>query len=74
MLRLAIGETLGIDATIRYAEKQLVASASESQLDKDTPYNTRVNSGRRRRRSATGAGRAAEGAANRRTWTSCSTS
>ena len=43
--RLAIGETLGIDATIRYAERNWSRPLLQSQLDKDTPYNTRINSG-----------------------------
>jgi UPF0755 protein len=43
--RLAAGELLGIDATIRYAERNWNRPLLQSQLDKDTPYNTRINPG-----------------------------
>jgi len=43
--RLALGEPLGIDATIRYAENNWSRPLLQSQLDKDTPYNTRINAG-----------------------------
>jgi UPF0755 protein len=43
--RLAAGEVLGIDATIRYAERNWRRPLLQSQLDKDTPYNTRINPG-----------------------------
>jgi len=43
--RLRLGEPLGIDATIRYAENNWSRPLLQSQLDKDTPYNTRINGG-----------------------------
>jgi UPF0755 protein len=43
--RLAAGEVLGIDATIRYAERNWDRPLLQSQLDRDTPYNTRINPG-----------------------------
>jgi uncharacterized YceG family protein len=43
--RLAAGEVLGIDATIRYAERNWNRPLLQSQLDRDTPYNTRINPG-----------------------------
>jgi UPF0755 protein len=43
--RLAAGEVLGIDATIRYAERNWNRPLLQSQLDKDTPYNTRIHQG-----------------------------
>ena len=42
--RLARGMPLGIDATIRY-EAQLGPPAAPSELEKDTPYNTRIRTG-----------------------------
>jgi len=41
--RLAAGEVLGIDATIRYAERSWHRPLRQSQLEKDTPYNTRIH-------------------------------
>jgi uncharacterized YceG family protein len=43
--RLRLGEPLGIDATIRYAENNWSRPLLESELAKDTPYNTRINAG-----------------------------
>jgi len=43
--RLKSGDTLGIDATIRYAENNWDKPLLQSELDKDTPYNTRINGG-----------------------------
>ena len=43
--RLRLGEPLGIDATIRYAEGNWNRPLRQSELDKDTPYNTRINAG-----------------------------
>jgi len=43
--RLKLGEPLGIDATIRYAENNWSRPLLQSQLDKDTRYNTRINAG-----------------------------
>jgi peptidoglycan lytic transglycosylase G len=43
--RLELGEVLGIDATIRYAENNWSRPLLRSQLEKDTPYNTRINPG-----------------------------
>ena len=44
--RLSEDIPLGIDATIRYAHEQLVASRSrESELKRDSPYNTRLHRG-----------------------------
>ena len=43
--RLAAGDTLGIDATIRYEDGNYDEQLTESRLAEDTPYNTRVNPG-----------------------------
>jgi UPF0755 protein len=43
--RLAIDEPLYIDATTRYAENNWTRPLRQSELDKDTPYNTRTNTG-----------------------------
>jgi UPF0755 protein len=43
--RLSDGMTLGIDATIRYAEDNWTEPLRQSELDRDTPYNTRINRG-----------------------------
>ena len=43
--RLRLGEPLGIDATIRYDENNWSRPLKESELQKDTPYNTRINAG-----------------------------
>ena len=43
--RLAAGDTLGIDATIRYEDGNYDEPLTESRLAEDTPYNTRVNPG-----------------------------
>ena len=43
--RLAMGEPLGIDATIRYAENNWSRPLRVSEIERDTPYNTRINSG-----------------------------
>ena len=43
--RLSDGMPLGIDATIRYASDNWDSPLLQSQLDEDTPYNTRLNSG-----------------------------
>jgi len=43
--RLAAGDTLGIDATIRYEDQNYDEQLELSRLDEDTPYNTRVNPG-----------------------------
>jgi UPF0755 protein len=43
--RLADGMTLGIDATIRYVEKNWSSPLKVSELERDTPYNTRLNPG-----------------------------
>jgi UPF0755 protein len=43
--RLASGEPLGIDATIRYATGNYDQPLSESELGIDSPYNTRENAG-----------------------------
>ena len=43
--RLAAGDTLGIDATLRYELEKYDGQLLESELDADTPYNTRVNAG-----------------------------
>jgi UPF0755 protein len=43
--RLASGTTLGIDATVEYALQQRTASLTQSQLQTDSPYNTRVHTG-----------------------------
>jgi len=43
--RLADGTALGIDATVEYALQLRTASLTESQLQTDSPYNTRVHTG-----------------------------
>jgi UPF0755 protein len=43
--RLKLGEPLSIDASIRYAENNWSRPLRVSELEKDTPYNLRVNSG-----------------------------
>jgi len=43
--RLKLGETLGIDATIRYETRNWKRPIRVSELEADTPYNTRVNPG-----------------------------
>jgi UPF0755 protein len=43
--RLADGMTLGIDATIRYVENNWTSPLKVSELERDTPYNTRKNPG-----------------------------
>ncbi len=43
--RLASGTTLGIDATVEYALQQRTASLTQSQLESDSPFNTRVHTG-----------------------------
>jgi len=43
--RLAQGIPLGIDATIRYAEKDWDSPLKVSQLERDGPYNTRLRQG-----------------------------
>ncbi len=43
--RLAAGDTLGIDATIRYEDRNYDEPLTESRLAEDTPYNTRINPG-----------------------------
>jgi UPF0755 protein len=43
--RLAAGDTLGIDATIRYEDGNYDEPLTESRLAEDTPYNTRINAG-----------------------------
>ncbi|MGH2986203.1 MAG: endolytic transglycosylase MltG, partial [Solirubrobacterales bacterium] len=43
--RLAAGDTLGIDATIRYEDGNYNEPLTESRLAEDTPYNTRINAG-----------------------------
>jgi UPF0755 protein len=43
--RLQDGINLGIDATIRYALNQWSAPLKVSELESDTPYNTRTNPG-----------------------------
>jgi UPF0755 protein len=43
--RLASGTTLGIDATVEYALQQRTASLTESQLQTDSPFNTRLHAG-----------------------------
>jgi len=42
--RLDDGEPLGIDATLRY-EVGFDKPLTESQLESDSPYNTRINTG-----------------------------
>jgi len=43
--RLRFDEPLGIDATIRYDESNWSRPLRQSELDRDTPYNTRINLG-----------------------------
>jgi uncharacterized YceG family protein len=43
--RLKQGMTLGIDATTRYATNNWTKPIKQSELDKDDPYNTRLNRG-----------------------------
>ena len=43
--RLREGMTLGIDATIRYAENNWTAPLRVSELERPGPYNTRLNRG-----------------------------
>ncbi|HET9768280.1 MAG TPA: endolytic transglycosylase MltG, partial [Thermoanaerobaculia bacterium] len=43
--RLKQGMTLGIDATIRYYLNNWTGRLKQSELDKDEPYNTRLNRG-----------------------------
>jgi uncharacterized YceG family protein len=43
--RLADGEPLGIDATIRYATGNYRSPLKESELAIDSPYNTRTHAG-----------------------------
>lgn len=43
--RLKRGIPLGIDATIRYAENDWTRPLRQSQLERDTPYNTRLRTG-----------------------------
>jgi UPF0755 protein len=43
--RLANGTSLGIDATVEYALHLRTASLTQSQLETDSPYNTRVHTG-----------------------------
>ncbi len=43
--RLARGMPLGIDATIRYAENNWTRPLRVSELQRDTPYNTRLRRG-----------------------------
>lgn len=43
--RLAAGNPLGIDATIRYEDGNYDEQLTESRLAEDTPYNTRINPG-----------------------------
>jgi uncharacterized YceG family protein len=43
--RLADGMTLGIDATIRYVEDNWTKPLKQSELERNTPYNTRINRG-----------------------------
>jgi UPF0755 protein len=43
--RLAAGDTLGIDATIRYEDQNYDEQLTQSRLAEPTPYNTRVNPG-----------------------------
>ena len=43
--RLSRGEPLGIDATTRYEYNNWTDEITQDQLDKDTPYNTRLNAG-----------------------------
>jgi len=43
--RLAAGNPLGIDATIRYEDQNYDEPLTESRLNTDTPYNTRTRAG-----------------------------
>ena len=43
--RLAAGDTLGIDATIRYEDRNYDEPLLASRLEEDTPYNTYTNGG-----------------------------
>ncbi|MCB0830412.1 MAG: endolytic transglycosylase MltG, partial [Solirubrobacterales bacterium] len=43
--RLKMGEPLGIDATIRFALDNWTEPLTESDLETDSPYNTRTNQG-----------------------------
>jgi len=43
--RLDEGTPLGIDATIRFEDQNYSGQLVQSRLAKDTPYNTRINSG-----------------------------
>ena len=43
--RLKLDMTLGIDATIRYVENNWSRPLLQSELDRDTPYNTRLHTG-----------------------------
>jgi UPF0755 protein len=43
--RLDDGETLGIDASVLYGLDRAKGSLTQSDLDTDTPYNTRIHSG-----------------------------
>lgn len=43
--RLDAGETLGIDASVLYGLDRASGSLTQSDLDTDTPYNTRIVSG-----------------------------
>jgi UPF0755 protein len=43
--RLRAGDTLGIDATIRFEDQNYDEPLTESRLAEDTPFNTRVNPG-----------------------------
>jgi UPF0755 protein len=43
--RLGQGIPLGIDATTRYETNNWTEPLTQSELERDTPYNTRVNQG-----------------------------
>jgi UPF0755 protein len=43
--RLKVGEPLSIDATIRYATGNYDKPLTQSELETDSPYNTRLNAG-----------------------------
>ena len=43
--RLRLGMPLGIDATIRYVENNWTRPLRVSELERDTPYNTRLHTG-----------------------------
>jgi UPF0755 protein len=43
--RLEVGEPLFIDATIRYVERNWSDPLKQSELNRDTPYNTRLHGG-----------------------------